>query len=56
MSQNGICLEKTASMPAKRVFEDLKTSPNGLTSEKAKLRLIQYDYNQLSEKKTKNIN
>ena len=44
-------MEKAASMPINVVFEDLKTSANGLTSEEAKLRLKQYGYNQLSEKR-----
>jgi Ca2+-transporting ATPase len=44
-------LEKAASMPINGVFDDLKTSANGLTSEEAKLRLRQYGYNQLSEKR-----
>jgi potassium/sodium efflux P-type ATPase len=44
-------LEKAVSMPINDVFDDLKTSPNGLTSEEAKLRLRQYGYNQLSEKR-----
>ena len=44
-------MEKAVSMPINDVFDDLKTSPNGLTSEEAKLRLRQYGYNQLSEKR-----
>ena len=44
-------MEKAVSMPIKEVFDDLKTSPNGLTSEEAKLRLTKYGYNQLSEKR-----
>jgi len=44
-------LEKAASMPINEVFDDLKTSPNGLTSEEAKLRLKKYGYNKLSEKR-----
>jgi len=44
-------LEKAASMSINLVFDDLKTSVNGLTSEEAKLRLRQYGYNQLSEKR-----
>ena len=44
-------MENAASMPVNEVFGDLKTSPNGLTSEEAKLRLKQYGYNQLSEKR-----
>ncbi len=38
-------------MPIDEVFNDLKTSPNGLTSEEAKLRLKKYGYNKLSEKR-----
>jgi Ca2+-transporting ATPase len=44
-------LEKAASMPINEVFDDLKTNPNGLTSEEAKLRLKKYGYNKLSEKR-----
>ena len=44
-------MEKAASLPIDEVFTDLKTSPNGLTSEEAKLRLKQYGYNKLSEKR-----
>lgn len=44
-------MEKAASMPINEVFDDLKTSPNGLTSEEAKLRVTKYGYNQLSEKR-----
>ena len=44
-------MEKAASMPINGVFDDLKTSANGLTSEEAKLRLREYGYNQLSEKR-----
>ena len=44
-------MEKAASMPIDKVFEDLKTSENGLTSEEAKLRLKKYGYNRLSEKR-----
>jgi hypothetical protein len=32
-------LEKAASLPIDKVFDDLNTSENGLTSEEAKLRL-----------------
>ncbi|HLN90209.1 MAG TPA: cation-transporting P-type ATPase, partial [Candidatus Binatia bacterium] len=38
-------------MPIDKVFEDLKTSENGLTTEEAKLRLKKYGYNRLSEKR-----
>ncbi len=44
-------MEKAASMPLDKVFEDLNTSEKGLTSEEAKLRLKKYGYNKLSEKK-----
>ncbi len=44
-------MEKASSMPADEVFEDLKTSSNGLTSEEAKLRLQKYGYNKLSQKR-----
>jgi len=44
-------LEKAASLPVNEVFDDLKTSSNGLTSEEAKLRLKQYGFNKLSEKR-----
>ncbi|MGD0644977.1 MAG: cation-transporting P-type ATPase [Candidatus Bathyarchaeia archaeon] len=38
-------------MPINKVFDDLKTSINGLTSEESKLRLKTYGYNKLSEKR-----
>ena len=44
-------MEKAASLPVNEVFDDLKTSSNGLTSEEAKLRLKQYGFNKLSEKR-----
>ena len=44
-------MEKAASMPINEVFDDLKASPNGLSSEEAKLRLKKYGYNKLSEKR-----
>jgi Ca2+-transporting ATPase len=44
-------LEKAASLPINKVFDDLTTSENGLTSEEAKLRLKKYGYNRLSEKR-----
>jgi potassium/sodium efflux P-type ATPase len=44
-------LEKVTSLPINEVFSDLQTSPNGLTSEEAKLRLKKYGYNKLSEKR-----
>jgi P-type Ca2+ transporter type 2C len=45
------CLEKAASKPINEVFADLTTSPNGLTSEEAKLRLKKYGQNKLTEKR-----
>jgi magnesium-transporting ATPase (P-type) len=44
-------LEKAASSPIGMVFDDLKTSENGLSSEEAKLRLKKYGYNKLTEKR-----
>jgi len=44
-------LEKAASMEFNELFDDLKTSPNGLTSEEAKQRLKTCGYNKLSEKR-----
>jgi P-type Ca2+ transporter type 2C len=44
-------LEKAASLPIDKVFEDLNTAENGLTSEEAKLRLKKYGFNKLSEKR-----
>jgi P-type Ca2+ transporter type 2C len=44
-------LEKAASMPIDKVFEDLNTTANGLTSQEAKLRLKKYGYNKLSERR-----
>ena len=44
-------MEKAASMPINEVFNDLQASPNGLSSEEAKLRLKKYGYNKLSEKR-----
>ena len=44
-------MEKVTSLPINEVFNDLQTSPNGLTSEEAKLRLKKYGYNKLSEKR-----
>jgi len=44
-------MEKAAAMPLDKVFDDLNTSQNGLTSEEAELRLKKYGYNELSEKK-----
>ena len=44
-------MEKAASMPIDKVFDDLNTSDKGLTTEEAKLRLKKYGYNRLSEKR-----
>ncbi len=44
-------MEKAASLPINELFDDLKTSPDGLTSAEAKLRLKKYGYNKLSEKR-----
>jgi len=44
-------LEKAASMPIDKVFDDLKTSQEGLSSQEAKLRLQKYGYNKLSERR-----
>ena len=44
-------MEKAASMSIDKVFDDLKTSENGLSSEEAKLRLKKYGYNKLTEKR-----
>jgi magnesium-transporting ATPase (P-type) len=44
-------LEKAASMQINDVYNDLKTSPDGLTTEEAKARLRKYGANKLSEKK-----
>jgi magnesium-transporting ATPase (P-type) len=44
-------LENAASRPVEKVFEDLKTSENGLSTQEAKLRLKKYGYNKLSEKR-----
>lgn len=44
-------MEKAASMPIDKVFDDLKTTENGLTSEEAKLRLKKYGFNRLTERK-----
>jgi Ca2+-transporting ATPase len=44
-------LEKAASMPIDKVFDDLKTSPEGLSSQEAKLRLKKYGYNRLTQKR-----
>ena len=44
-------MEKAASKPIEEVFEDLQTSPEGLSSQEAKLRLKKYGYNKLSERR-----
>ncbi len=44
-------MEKAASMPIEKVFDDLKTSQEGLSSQEAKLRLKKYGYNKLSERR-----
>ena len=44
-------MEKAASMPIEKVFDDLKTSQDGLTTQEAKLRLKKYGYNKLTEKR-----
>jgi magnesium-transporting ATPase (P-type) len=44
-------LEKAASQPIEKVFEELQTTENGLTSEEAKLRLKKYGYNKLTERR-----
>ena len=42
-------MEKATSKPTEEVFNDLKTSQEGLGSQEAKLRLKKYGYNQLTE-------
>lgn len=44
-------MEKAASKPIEKVFEDLQTSSEGLGSQEAKLRLKKYGYNMLTERK-----
>jgi len=44
-------LEKVASMRLKEVFDTLNVSPEGLTTEEAKLRLKKHGFNTLVEKK-----
>ncbi len=48
-------MEKAASMPLERLFDELKTSHEGLTSEEAKARLKTYGFNMLVEKKQASI-
>lgn len=44
-------MEKAASKTIEEVFSDLQTSPEGLSSQEAKLRLKKFGYNMLSEKR-----
>ncbi len=44
-------MEKATSLPVEKVFEDLQTSPEGLSSEEAKLRLKKYGQNKLTERR-----
>ncbi|MEJ5328369.1 MAG: cation-transporting P-type ATPase [Candidatus Bathyarchaeia archaeon] len=44
-------MEKVASLGLSEVFDALGASPNGLTSEEAKMRLKKYGYNRLTEKR-----
>lgn len=44
-------MEKAASKPIEDVFADLQTSPEGLSSQEAKLRLKKYGYNKLTERR-----
>jgi P-type Ca2+ transporter type 2C len=44
-------LEKAASMPIEKVFDDLQTTQEGLSSQEAKLRLKKYGYNKLTERR-----
>jgi len=44
-------LEKAASRQINELYDDLKTSSNGLTSEEAKARLKKYGANKLTEKR-----
>ena len=48
-------MEKAGSMPLERLFEELKTSAEGLTSEDAKARLKTYGFNMLVEQKQASI-
>ena len=44
-------MEKAASMQINDLYDDLKTSSDGLTSDEAKARLKKYGYNKLFEKR-----
>ncbi len=44
-------MEKATSKPIEEVFDDLKTTREGLTTEEAKLRLKKYGYNKLTERR-----
>jgi Ca2+-transporting ATPase len=46
-----VSLEKAASVPLQALFDELETSPNGLTTEEAKARIKKYGSNRLVEKK-----
>ena len=48
-------MEKAASMPLERLFDELKTSHEGITSGEAKARLKTYGFNMLVEKKQASI-
>lgn len=48
-------MEKTASMPLQELFDELKTSPTGLTKEETAKRLKTYGLNALTEKKQASI-
>jgi Ca2+-transporting ATPase len=48
-------LEKAASMPLERLFTELNTSSDGLTSEEAKARLKKHGFNMLVEKKQASV-
>jgi len=48
---SGIFLEKVASMRLKELLDTLNVSPEGLTTEEAKLRLKKHGFNTLVEKK-----
>lgn len=48
-------MEKAASLPLQELFDELDTSPNGLTIEEAARRLKTYGFNMLVEKKQASI-